>query len=572
MSDASRAVFLSYASQDAEAAKKICGALRAAGIEVWFDQNDLVGGDAWDAKIRKQIAECALFVPIISASTQTRLEGYFRLEWKLAAQRTHTMADEKPFLLPIVIDATRDHDAKVPAEFRTVQWTWLPGGATPGALAERVQRLVAGPAEAQARSHGVAPPLERAPVAPPREENFWVAVLPFKHRGGDADLAALAEGVTDGVVSGLAKFLFLRVIANSATARYAHEAVDVRSAGRELGARYVMEGSLRQSGGKLRATVQLVDATSGAHIWAQHYDRPYSVDAMFDLQDDLVARIVATVADADGVLVHSMAESVRRRDIAELTPHEAFIRLSGFGMHYTPDEHAALRTAFERLVEQAPEKQGECWAALSLLYFAEYSEGFNPLPDPLARAAVAAQRAATACPTSSFAHYTLARSLFTKGEFGAFRTAADRAIALNPFDSVTMALLSILFSYAGDWDRAGALVKRAQDLNPHHPGWYWFPESCDAYRRGDYRAALDVALKINLPGYYWTHVLLAACYAQLGQTEAATKALHDLLQVRPGFAAIARVELSKNHRPEFVEHLLAGLRKAGLESEEAAAS
>ena len=126
---AGKAVFLSYASQDAEAAKCICEALRAAGVEVWLDQEGgLVGGDAWDRKIREQINACALFIPIISANTQARLEGYFRLEWKLGAQRTHTMADERTFLLPVVIDATRDAEAKVPVEFKAVQWTRLKGG------------------------------------------------------------------------------------------------------------------------------------------------------------------------------------------------------------------------------------------------------------------------------------------------------------------------------------------------------------------------------------------------------------------------------------------------------------
>src|SRR5476649_2225213 len=144
MSETSQAVFLSYASQDIEAAKRICDALRAAGVEVWFDQSELVGGDSLDAKIRGQISSCGLFVPLISANTQARLEGYFRLEWKLAAQRTHTMADEKTFLLPVVIDATRDADAKVPAEFKTVQWTKLPGGETPPRFCERVQRLLEG--------------------------------------------------------------------------------------------------------------------------------------------------------------------------------------------------------------------------------------------------------------------------------------------------------------------------------------------------------------------------------------------------------------------------------------------
>ena len=152
-----KAVFLSYASQDAEAANRIAEALRAAGVEVWFDQNELVGGDAWDAKIRGQIASCALFVPVISAATQARLEGYFRLEWKLAAQRTHTMADEKTFLLPVVIDATRDAEAKVPTEFKAVQWTRLPGGEGVEKFCARVGRLLGGEAVAAAPEVGARP-------------------------------------------------------------------------------------------------------------------------------------------------------------------------------------------------------------------------------------------------------------------------------------------------------------------------------------------------------------------------------------------------------------------------------
>ena len=138
---AAGAVFLSYASQDAEVAKRICDALRAAGVEVWFDQSELVGGDQWDGKIRGQISSCALFVPIISANTQARREGYFRIEWKLAAQRTHAMADGTPFLMPLLIDGTRDADALVPAEFRSVQWTKLLVGETSPAFAQRVKKL-----------------------------------------------------------------------------------------------------------------------------------------------------------------------------------------------------------------------------------------------------------------------------------------------------------------------------------------------------------------------------------------------------------------------------------------------
>ncbi len=115
-----KAVFVSYASQDAAAVLRIAEALRATGVEVWFDKDELVGGDAWDQKIRRQIKECGLFVPVISTATNARAEGYFRLERKLAVDRSHLMADDAPFLFPVVIDEATDAAARVPDRFREV--------------------------------------------------------------------------------------------------------------------------------------------------------------------------------------------------------------------------------------------------------------------------------------------------------------------------------------------------------------------------------------------------------------------------------------------------------------------
>jgi TolB-like protein len=155
--ETSQAVFLSYASQDAEAARRICEALRAAGVEVWFDQNELRGGDAWDAKIKKQIRDCALFVPIISAHTEARLEGYFRLEWHLAEQRSLLMAKGKPYLVPVVIDGTRDRDARVPDAFLAVQWTHLADPAALPSFAAQVQWLLTPGAAQGSRSASTSP-------------------------------------------------------------------------------------------------------------------------------------------------------------------------------------------------------------------------------------------------------------------------------------------------------------------------------------------------------------------------------------------------------------------------------
>ena len=146
----SRAVFLSYAHEDALAARRIAEALRAVGIEVWFDQSELRGGDAWDQAIRKQIKDCALFIPIVSANTQDRGEGYFRLEWKLAVERTHQMAEGIPFLTPVALDRSHEADALVPSEFLRVHWTRLANGEPTQEFVGQIKRILDAPRKSTA--------------------------------------------------------------------------------------------------------------------------------------------------------------------------------------------------------------------------------------------------------------------------------------------------------------------------------------------------------------------------------------------------------------------------------------
>jgi serine/threonine protein kinase/tetratricopeptide (TPR) repeat protein len=394
-------------------------------------------------------------------------------------------------------------------------------------------------------------------------EGFWVAVLPFKYGGGNTDLTALAEGLSEDIVTGFSRFSYLRVISRSSSSRYAHELLDVRSAGKALGARYVMEGSLRQAGAKVRIAVQLVDTSSGAHLWAETYDRSFSPETVFELQDDVVSRIVCTVADSHGVLPRSMSEAVRSKGSDQLSPYEALLHSFGYFERVSAEEHAVTRDNLERAVQQVP-GHADCWAMLTILYVEEYIHGFNPKPDPLPRALAAARRAVEAAPSNHLAYHALATVLFYRRELQAFRNAADRAVALNPMDGYTAAYQGFLMAYAGDWERGCAWAERARKLNPHHPGWYWFPSVFDAYRKRDYRAAQDAALKINMPRFWRAHLALAVIRAQLGERDAARAALQQLLLLKPEFAASARQELGKTWDPDLVEHLMDGLRKAGL--------
>jgi TolB-like protein len=182
-------VFLSYASEDRQAARSIRDSLQAGAIEVWYDESALDGGDAWDQKIRRQIRECDFFVPVISAQTEARAEGYFRREWRFAVERTLDMADDHPFLLPIVIDDTAQAGARVPEKFLAVQWLRLPGGQPTAALEALCRRLVSGrTAGPPPKRAAELPPAARTPAAArvypefPRQEpgqrlRFWLHVL-----------------------------------------------------------------------------------------------------------------------------------------------------------------------------------------------------------------------------------------------------------------------------------------------------------------------------------------------------------------------------------------------------------
>ena len=433
---------------------------------------------------------------------------------------------------------------------------------------ELVDRLIDGLRKAglEIDDEGLAEPLPSryASGESRADEGFWVAVLPFKSRGANANLEALAEDLFEDIVTGLSRFSYLRVIARGSTLRYTTESGDIRAIGKALGARYVMEGSLRQAGPELRIAVQLVDASTGAHLWAETYNRTFSPEAVFELQDELVPRIVSTVADWYGVLPHSMSEAVRLKPPDQLSPYEAVLRSFGYFERIAPEEHAAVRAGLERAVEQLP-GNADGWAMLSMMYGEEHRFGFNVLPDPLGRSLQAARRAVDAAHANHFAWLALAQALFFCKEFDVFRDAAEHAIALNPMDGSTVEYMGHLIAFSGDWERGCELAERARQLNPNHPGWYWAVPFLDAYRKGDYRNARTFLLKGNQPGLFFMQALVAAVHGQLGEREAADKALRELLTLKPDFPLTGRDDFGKWYLPELVEQLLDGLRKAGLE-------
>lgn len=422
------------------------------------------------------------------------------------------------------------------------------------------------PAASEPRTEILANGGTRASGQSRADDGFWVAVLPFKYRGANADVEALAEGLSEEIVTGLSRFSYLRVIARSSTLRFTSETSDVRAVAKELGARYVMEGSLRQIGSTLRVAANLIDSATGVQLWTETYNRVFDPESLFELQDDLVARIVSTVADWYGALPHSMSEALRRKPADQLTPDEAVLRGFGYFERIAPDEHAVVRDVLERAANQAP-SNGDAWAMLAMLYGEEHRFGFNLQPDPLGRSIQAARRAVETAPANHFAWLALAQALYFRKEFDAFRDAAENVLRLNPMDGAAAEYLGHLFAFGGEWERGCELAEKARKLNPNHPGWYWHVHFLNAFRKGEYREALSY---INKDGVrrgganLFRQTQLAAVYGQLGELETANKVLKEVLSIEPNIADTVRDVLEKWYQPDLVDQLIDGLRKAGL--------
>jgi adenylate cyclase len=392
-----------------------------------------------------------------------------------------------------------------------------------------------------------------------------VAVLPFENLNRDPDQDYFSDGLTDDIITALSRFKDLFVIARNSTFRYKGQAVDVRQLNRELGARYVLEGSVQRAQSSLRVTAQLLDAKDGTHLWAETYDRELSASSIFAVQDEITEQVVATIAGAYGVISRARFSEVQARPTAKLDAYDYFVQAGVYAREgFSPEEHAKLRDALERAVESDP-GYSTAWAFLSLRYSEEHGLSFNPRPDPLGRALEAARRAVALDPSSHYAHHALAYVHFFRHELEAFFAETERALALNPNDAWVMGALAICLHYAGD-ERGIAFVRKAMKLDPFHSTTFNLLVADHHFDRGEYDAALDAARKVDLPDYYYAPLLLTAIYAELGRRSEASSSMEELLRVLPGFTAEAFIEDERkwNVPDDRIHRLVAALRKAGL--------
>jgi adenylate cyclase len=510
MVDISKAIFLSYASQDEEIAGRIAMALRAAGLDVWFDKNELRGGDAWDAAIRKRIKDCLLFVPVVSRNTEARSEGYFRLEWKLAVDRSHLMADDQTFLMPVVIDDTSEALARVPDRIRERQWSRIAGDPSFLAFVERAAEAIAQMTNRTGkRSPANLPQATSSPKA--------IAVLPLANMSADPENEYFSDGMTEEIINALSKVPGIHVASRSSCFAFkGKKDINVHQIGEKLNVSTLLEGSVRKVGSRIRISAQLVSVDNGYQLWSETYDR--QLEDIFALQDDIsrsivdalklqlagdTAAVVAPTKSLDAYTTYLKARfhfnkfsEIGLRKALELFQN-ALLQDPGFARAYagiadvwcdladdwvSPDDaYPRAKSAAERALQRDPELADAMISIGKVLCWHEwkFAEGVRH-----------AERAVALSPNNAEAHWVLGTGLPVVGRLHDGVAQLRRALELDPLRVEYFGWVTRMLLYAGDFDAAIAQGTEAFEIDEKYGRGYVFVGS--AYlAKGEAEQALD---------------------------------------------------------------------------------
>jgi TolB-like protein/Tfp pilus assembly protein PilF len=496
----SGAVFLSYASEDTEAARRLCDALRAAGVALWFDQSELRGGDAWDQRIRRQIRECALFIPIISTRTSARREGYFRFEWDLADQRTHMIARDRAFILPVCIDATPEGGTDIPDSFQRVHWTRLPEGEANPAFIARVKRLLSG--EAGDPAAHLAPEVASPPGDPsfslrrvlpgvgvlallaaaawlalekPRTSNpvgagaftpppHSVAVLPFVNMSGDKQQEYFSDGLTEELLNSLAAINELQVAARTSAFSFKGKDTDLPTIARKLNVGAILEGSVRRSGRTIRVSAELINAVTGFQLWSRSYDR--------DLGDVLKLQTEVATAVAGALRVTLLADIAQKIELGgtrDPAAFDAYLRASKAtqSRRDASDLPAAI-AAFSEAIRLDPNYAlAYVGRSNALADYTEEAARGRAVREGFEKADSDARRALEIAPDLAEAHLALAYVIADGTlDFARASEEFERALALAPGNAQVLRLSGGFAAYMGHFDEAIAAAHHAVVLDP----------------------------------------------------------------------------------------------------------
>ena len=400
------------------------------------------------------------------------------------------------------------------------------------------------------------PPSEPLPAARPS-----IAVLPFENLSGDPEQRYFSDGITEDIITELSRNHGLFVIARNSSFQYRDQASDVKRIAHELGPHYVVEGSIRRMGPRVRIAVQLVDAGSGSHLWAERFDRDMA--ALFDIQDEVVRAIVATIS---GEVEAAGIEKARRKRTDSLAAYDCFLRGLEHLNRAGSEDTIPGRDFFARAIEIDPGFARAhalmAWALVEIFWTKMYSD-HDGAQQALATALQAAQRAVTLDSNDSLCHWSLGFVHCARKSLDLAAHHFDLAARLNPNDAESIARCGILEVFAGQPEQALRSVARARILNPRQPNYYYDVEGIALYHLRRYEEAIR-AFECMTAKQPYVHRYLAAAYAHAGRQAEARASADRSLALQPKFTLRVWSEWEPYQFPADLEHMREGMRKAGL--------
>jgi adenylate cyclase len=390
-----------------------------------------------------------------------------------------------------------------------------------------------------------------------------IAVLPFNNMSGDPKDDYFSDGLTEDIITELARFPELHVLARNTTFQYKNQAVDVAAVGRSLAVRYVLEGSVRRTNDRVRINAQLIDATSGAHAWAARYDRP--LKDIFAVQDEITGKVVASIAGGlGGVLQQARREIADRKKPQELEAYDLVLRAAA--MPYSPEGYREAKAFLQRAIEldanYARARHEYAWLMLIGWIFR-----LEPTPAPPDEIKQNAILAVQLDPNDPLAHRTAAYGYFFDHKLAAFEKEAATAFELAPYNPEVFAHLGMAIAFTGQWERGVKLVTKADTLNQassagwSHSAWFY-----DLYRKGRFREAIDVIRQHPGQQMCETQMKYVAAYGQLHEPAKAKEHLDNCRAHEPEFSPETVQDILRlwNFQEPFIRSFIDGFAKAGF--------
>jgi adenylate cyclase len=404
-------------------------------------------------------------------------------------------------------------------------------------------------------------PSGEQPSLLPLPDKPSLAVLPFTNLSSDPEQEYFSDGITEDLITDLSRLSGLFVIARHSTFTYKEKAVKVQEVSKELGVRYVLEGSVRKVGERVRITAQLVEATTGHHLWAERYDRP--LQDIFALQDEIVQKIVTTLR-----LQLSLWEQghLVRKTTDNLEAYDSYLRGVEYFYRSTQETNAKARQLFEQALALDPQ-YAEAYAWLGWTCSMGWISQWDQDPQALEQAFALAQKAVALDASLPLAYRVLGWVSLVKKQHEQAIAAAERAVALAPNDAEGYARLGNILNFTGRPEEALMMVEKAMRLNPRSPALYLFYLG-HAYRlTGRYEEAIAVVKGVltRNPDFLPAHEYLAAIYSELGREAEARAEVAEILRLSPHRSLEVFRQRLPYKDPAVTERYLAALRKAGLE-------